>query len=454
MSGAARLGAVALVLAAGIGLGHVTAAEPAEPRTARAAPVVAATAVCPDAGRPGTTVAAAPAATSGPLGAPPSTTVAAAGPGLTSGPLGAPPQPLAAPVLRDLADGAHVVTARGDGAGALSVVQRTRTASGAGRGAAALVCPAPAVETWFVGGATVVGATSELVLVNVEDTPAVVDVRVWTAGGPADRRPGRGTAVPARTRVVVPLDRLAPDRDLLAVHVDAVRGRVASALRVTRADGRTPLGTDWVPQAQPPAGEQVVAGLAAGPGSRTALVTNPGEDDAVVRLELATGDGTYVPEGAGAVLVPAGTSVAVDLSAQLSATPAALRVVSDGPPVLAGAVLVDGAGTARDAAWAAAVPVLDAAAVLADVDPDRDVLLLSALDGDATVALGGGRLDVPSGTTVAVPLTAGGTLRPLTGRVHAAHWSLERGSRGPLTALLPVLAGRLVVSPPVVVPAG
>ena len=434
MSGAARLGAVAVVLAAGAGLGQVTAAEPTGLPSAAPTAVVATTAVCPDAGRP-------------------VTTVTAAGLGLTGGPLGALLQPLAAPVLADLPDGAHVLTARGEGAGGLTVVQRSRTASGPARGAAALLCPAPSPESWFVGGTTVVGASSELVLVNVEDTPAVVDVRVWTADGPADPRPGRGTVVPARSRVVVPLDRLAPDRDLLAVHVDAVRGRVAGALRVARADGRTPLGTDWVPQGQPPAREQVVAGLTAGPGSRTALLANPGQDDAVVRLELATGDGTFVPEGAEAVLVPAGTSVAVDLSAHLSTTPAALRVVSDGPPVLAGAVLVDGAATARDAAWAAAVPALDAPAVLADVQPERDVLLLSALDEDASVAVGSQRVDVPSGTTVAVPVTGAGPLRPVTGRVHAARWSVEPGSRGPLTALLPVLPGRLQVQPPVVVPA-
>ena len=439
MSGAARLGAVSVVLAAGTALGHATAAAPPGASTPAPLPVVAATAVCPDAGRPATTV-----------------TASAPGAQVGGGSLGAP-HAAVPPVLRDLPDGAHVVTARGEGAGALVVEQRTRTTTGPGRAAAALLCPAPSPSSWFVGGATVVGASSDLVLVNVEHTPAVVDVRVWTAGGPADPRPGRGVAVPAGGRVLVPLDRLAPDRDLLAVHVGAVRGRVASALRVTRADGRTPLGTDWVPQAPPPARELVVAGLAAGPGARTALVTNPGEDDAVVRLELATGDGTYVPDGAEAVLVPAGTSVAVDLSAPLAATPAALRVISDGPPVLAGALLVDGTGAARDVAWAAAVPALDAPALLADVAPERDVLLLSALDGDATVEVDSGerrRVDVASGTTVALPLTASGSVRPVAGRVHAARWSVEAGSRGPLTALLPVLPARLVVAPPVVVPAG
>jgi hypothetical protein len=397
---------------------------------------VAATVVCPDAGRAGTTIGA-----------------TAPGAEVTGGPLGAPAGVLP-PVLSGLPDGAHVLTARGAGAGGLLVEQRTRTASGPGRGASALVCPAPAAAAWFVGGATTVGTSSELVLVNVEDVPAVVDLRVWTADGPADLRPGRATVVPARSRVVVPVDRLAPDRDLLALHVDAVRGRVASALRVVRADGRTPLGTDWVPAGLPPARELVVPGLTAGPGRRTALLTNPGQDDAVVRLELVTGDGSTVPDGGEAVSVPAGTSVAVDLSAALATTRAALRVTSDGAPVLAGALLVDGDGAARDAAWAAATPPLAGVVQLPAPPPaPKATLLLSAPAGDAVVQLGGARVEVPSGTTVEVPLTAATSLRVLTGPVHAARWAVEAGARGPLTTLLPVLPARLDVRRPVVLPA-
>ncbi|MEX2289298.1 MAG: DUF5719 family protein [Mycobacteriales bacterium] len=462
MSTPGRLGLVLALLtavAAGQAPGPVADAVPAAARAA----VVGATVVCPDVRQVGERGA----------------TAGRAGSGTAAGRLGEPAAALApAPVVRDLAGnepaGAVVVTAQGPAAGALLAEQSTRATAGNRLGVAALSCPAPGASHWFVGGSTRVGHSAELLLVNVEDAPAVVDVGVWTSDGPADPRPGRGIRVPARGRASVPLERLAPDRDLLAVHVRSARGRVAAALRVVRVDGRIPLGTDWVPATQP-AGDVVVPGLPRGPGRRTALITNPGGDDAVVRVELTTDDGRLVPDGMAAVAVPAGTSVQLDLSEALAATPAAMRVVSDGPAVLAGAAIVDRQdGPVREIAYSAGTPALTRPALLADVrlsPPTEVTLLLSALSGDAAVdvvpvAAPGGlpeprRVEVPSGTTVAVRLSrflpprSTGSLavevRPVSGPVHAARYARERGVRGPLTTLLPLGPPRTTVSRPAVV---
>lgn len=467
MNGRARVGAVVLLLGVGVVTGHVTAGTAPRPPVPQQLPVVAATAVCPDLRQDGDR--AATAVTAAALGAP---AFAAGRVGATSAPLPA------APVVRDLGAGTmgpFAVTATGDGAGGLVVEQATRATGGAERGVAALTCPAPATSSWFVGGATVVGSESVLLLVNLEDVAALVDVRVWTGEGPADPRPGRGVSVPPRGRLAVPLDRLAPDRDLLALHVQVTRGRVASALRIVRSDGRTPLGTDWVPPAQPPAAELVVPGLPQGRGRRTALLTNPTDTDAVAQVELTTGDGQYVPPGLEAVPVPAGTSVSVDLSEQLAGTGAAVRVRSDGAPLLGGAVVVDQQdGPVREIAYSAATLPLDSPTLLADVrlSPASEVtLLLSAVDGDAVVLLrplaapgelpAAQRVEVPAASTVAVRLSrflpprSTGSLalevRPLSGQVHGARYSLERGSRGPLTTLLPLTPSRLTATRPVVV---
>lgn len=456
MSGLARLGVVTVLLAAGVAAGQATAGPAPAAPAPQPVPVAGATAVCPDVLQDGDRGAT--AVTAG--GA---TTRHAGGLGAAQAALGG------APVVRDLAGavrGPFVVTATGPTAGALAVEQVTRATGGRRRGVAAVTCPAPGTSSWFVGGATVVGTTSELMLVNLEDVAASVDVRVWTAEGPADSRPGRGVAVPPRSRVVVPIERLAPDHDLLAVHVAAIRGRVASSLRVARSDGRTPLGVDWVPPAQPPAVEVVVPGLPQGPGRRTALLTNPGDVDALASLELTTADGQLVPAGLEDVLVPAGTSVAVDLTAALAQTPAAVRVRTDGVPIVAGAVLVDGRrGPVRDLAFSAGSAPVTSPALLADVRLSRGTevtLLLSAVSGDAAVDLvpvaapgalpSPQRVGVPAGTTVAVALSrfvGTGSLalevRPVLGAVHAARYSREEGARGPLTALLPLTPGRLVV---------
>jgi hypothetical protein len=469
VNGRARVGLVVVVLAAGVAVGQATAVPaPAVPEP-RQLPVRSTMAVCPDVRQEGDAG---------------TTAVTAAGlPGggqAVAGPAGQAPAPVpAGPVVRGLAtdaDGAFAVTATGEGAGGVVVEQVTRGTAGAQRGLAALVCPAPATSAWFVGGATVAGSSSELLLVNLEDVAAVVDVQVWTEEGPADPRPGQAVSVPPRGRLAVPLDRLAPDRELLALHVRTTRGRVAPALRVVRADGRIPLGTDWVPQGQPPADEVVVPGLPQGPGRRTVLLTNPTGRDAVAELELTTQDGQYVPEPLAALAVPAGRSVEVDLTAQLAGTGAAVRVRSDGPALLAGALVLDGAdGPVRDLALTAAASGLSATALLADVrlsPSTQQTLLLSALDDDAVVDLvpvaapgkppEPQRVEVPAGTTVVVPLSrllpaeaatsSSLEVRPVSGQVHAARYVRERSARGPLTTLLPLSPSVLTVPRPVVVP--
>lgn len=451
MSARARLGTVGVLLAAGLAVGQATAGPPPVPPQPQQVPLLSSTALCPDVRQEGARGDTAVTARGG---------VARTG-GPLAGPL-LPDAPLAAGVA-----GPYEVRAQGAG---LVVEQTTRATTGSRRGTASLTCPAPTTGAWFVGGATVVGSYTELVLVNAGAVPAVVDVRVWTGDGPADPRPGRGLTVAPRTRAVVPVDQLAPDRDLLALHVRTTTGQVAPALRVVRSDGRTPLGTDWVAPTLPPAQQTVVPGLPAGPGRRTALLTNPGADDATAALALLTADGE-VPLGP--VEVPAGTSVGVDLSEQLAGTPGALRVAAD-VPLLAGALVVDRQdGPVREIAFAAATTALREPALLADVRlsaPTEVTLLMTATDADAVVEVvptrAPGRLpapqrvEVPAGTTVAVRLSrllppgSDGSLTVelrVQGQVHAARYSRERGGRGPLTTLLPVVAPRRTVPQPVVV---
>jgi hypothetical protein len=471
MSGGIRLAAVLTALAlggtaAGLTDGRPSVAAPTSRSPAGApaeAPVVARTVACPEIrhdGRQGrTTVLAA---------------TADAGTSLTSGPLrdGAPAALPPGPVASVPVDGASalVVAASGPAAGALVADQATRATRGPRRGLAVLSCPAPSTSAWFVGAGTSVGSSSLLLLVNVDAAPAEVDVALWTPDGPAQPPAGRGLRIAPGERLAVPLDRLAPGHDLLALHVATTRGRIAAAVRTASADGRTPLGTDWLPPGLPPARELVVPGLPAGPGRRVLVLANPGEQDAVTSVELTTGDGQYVPDALGELVVPAGSTVAHDLSELLATTPAAVRVRSDGSPLLAGAVVVDSSRRGRtERAFAAAAPGLSGTALLSAAHPSRatgTTLLLSAPDDAATVELRAVapdgddpppvRVEVPVGTTVAVrlsealPTASAVRLRPLSGTVYAARYLREDAAAGPLTALLPVHAARLTVVRPVV----
>ena len=444
----ARTATAVLALALLAGTAALTDDPPPVPAAATGVAVEGATAVCPDTGDGvATTTAALPVGSTARL---------------VAGRLGAAPAPLEGTRVPDLGAGEPgplVVTATGAGAGLLAVEQRTRATSGPARAAAVLACPAPTVDAWFVGGATTVGRSGEVLLVNADDVPAVVDVTTWTEDGPADARPGRGVPVPPRSRVVLPLDRLAPDRELLGLHVRAVRGRVAPAVRVRAADGRTPLGGDWLPLTAP-SREALVPGLLAGPAPRRVLLTNPSDVAAVVALDLLTADGVQpLPP----VEVPAGAARSTEIA--LAAGGSALRVVSDGPAVVAGVQLEEGR-VARETAYSAAVPPLDALALVADARLSVRAgtsLVLTAVEEDASVELlprdgAPRRVDVPAGTTVVVDLAElleEGSLtlevRPLAGRLVAARVDREPGSPAPLVSTVPLRSGRATASAPAVV---
>jgi hypothetical protein len=474
---------VTLLLTAGAVAVERAPHDPAAPARTTSAPVTGASVVCPDLRQQGdvlrTRVSAGVAGSD------------VAGPGsLLAQPLRGKGTPAPLPVDRpgqvaaglgtDIDGDALVVTARGPLAAGLELEQVTRAVGGPNRGLAGLRCQPPSTDSWFVGGSTKVGDASLLVLANVDDAPAVVDVTVWTGAGPVDPRPGRGITVAARSRAAVALDTLAPDRDLLAVHVVVQRGRVASALRHARFDGRVPRGVEWVPPALPPAASVVVPGLPQGPGRRVVLVTNPGPDPTIVQLQLTTDEAQFVPRGLDGVVVPAATTVATDITLLTDGTPAAVRVSSDGGPVLAGAFVYDSQGTSqvKEFAYAGSTGPLVGGALLTDLVLDRpteSTLLLTAPAGEAVVTVTpvpvvgqsgplppAKQVTVPGGRTLALRLStflppgASGRfaveVRPVRAApVYASRYLRERGDLGPLTTLLELRGAAQRVPLPAVV---
>jgi len=463
---------LALIAVVGLlvaGTAVATAAGPAAPartNSAKGVDVVGATAVCPDLrqGAGLTSRVSAGSAATGTGGSvhssrldpvAPAVPARAAGPGQTAVAIGA-----------DVTDDALVVAANGPLAGGLEVEQLTRGDTGQDRGLAGLRCGPPTTEAWFLGGSSVVGESTVLVLVNADDVPALVDVTVSTATGPQDPRPGEGFAVGPHSRTFVPLDTLAAGKDLLALHVHARRGRVAAAVRHSRYDGQVSHGVEWVPPSLPPATTVVVPGLPAGPGHRYALVTNPGTDDTTVSIRVTTSEGQFLPTGFEAVDVPAGHTVRTELDPLTDRSALALRVVSTGAPILAGGYVVDGpeGGAVAEIAYTTASLPLDGPALLTDVDLNpatRSTLVLSALAGPGAVLLrprpiAGSAARLPVARTVPVPAGRTSTVElssllagagegrfalevspaPGSAPVYAARYLTETGSDGPLTTLL------------------
>jgi hypothetical protein len=481
--------AVVAVLALGTGLGSAVQGSAPKAGDARASvEVVGATVVCPDLRQTKDLLATRVSVGSGPL--PPGRT--STGGTVEARKISTPGSSIPVPVRSSgqVAVGLGtttnkdglVVAATGDLSAGLEVEQITRGEDGLDRGLAGLRCTPPSADIWFAGGSTMLGNESVLVLANVDDTPATLDIDIYSSKGPVDARGGQGLVIPPHFRDVVRLDTLAPDRDLLGIHVKSTRGRVAAGLRHGLKTVTSPGGIDWVPQTAAPARQVVVPGFAQGPGLRLLLITNPGQDDATVKVTVTTRDAQFVPVGDDAITVPAGTTLPVRLDAPALESALAATVTSDGAPVFAGGLVKDGqAGSPiGEFSYTGGAQPLSGPALLTDVVIDRpteSTLLLTAPETDATVVVTpiqvlGQTGALPAAKTVKIEggRTAGlklstffppGTdaklaveVRPVSGSgpVYAARYLRERGAHGPLTTLL-VLAGpaQLVSRPAVFV---
>ena len=474
----AVLSALACLAVVGGVLAWATINPPALPRAAasaqRTVPIRSSSLVCPQVGGAGTNGAARVAYADA------SGTPIAGTDAVTTQPLDALSQP--APL--DVQPGhAWVVDApktaapmRIDVSGELTdsfaAMQFSRDVVGSGAvQLATAMCEPPITDAWFAGLSSHVGAHAMLLLSNVDDVPALVDIGLYDDTNPKNPQARRGIRVAGQTQVQVPVDALDPGVDNLVVHIAVTAGRVVPAVRYTLADGEIPLGTAWVPRTAAPARTQTLPGLLAGDGGRRLVLANPGDVDATASVEVSTPDGSFTPDGFDQVDVPAGQVTVVDLQPALRQQEGAVRVSADQPIVAAAeSALPQGKLGTSDIGFTAAVPALTGTSVVpgGETQPGRHTLLvLSAPDGDAQVTLtvlpttaGSGAstssVDIAAGTTKQIDLASltkdpapGVAITASGGPVYAA-WALqEAGKTGDGLAEVPVRtpARTLVVRP-------
>jgi hypothetical protein len=271
-------------------------------------------------------------------------------------------------------------------------------------------CPGVTDDAWYAGLGSSARHRSELVLTNLGQAQAVVDLTLWTPDGPVDAVGADGLVVePGESRVVA-LDDLAAGEPTLGVHVSRRRGAVAVAALDT-STGAT-QGSELVSPAAAPRRDQVVAGLPQGERGRTLHVLNPGERTAQVRVEALGARGPFVPEGLGDVRVGPGQVATVALPRSVGSGSVALRLTSDVavvPSVTVSPTGDDVAVLESARAWrgSAVVPLGGGIGVpeLVLTAPDADGgairLVLEARGADEQV-LGTAEVSVPAGTTLAV----------------------------------------------------
>lgn len=360
-----------------------------------------------------------------------------------------------------------------------SVTQTERTVDGQGRGLASTQCQPTGTDFWFVGPASGVGDGAVLVLTNPESATATVDVTFHGRGGLVDAPAARGIQVKARTSVDVRLDQVAPGENVLAVHVQVRVGRLTAAITETDVFGFEPRGTDWFPQAVAPATDLVVPGVPAvnqGRESQVHLdIVAPGEA-AVATVSIITPEGSFTPQGADVVEVPAGGVTSVDLTEALRGDPAAIAISSDVPVTAGARVELKNPDLLGDVLYLAAAKPIDAPAVVPDNRTSADLqtrLILTATEADVTAVVTGfaggkewtaARVDLPAGTTQVVtvepPKAGAGKGRNANdkkiesyglvvtpggaGLLYGVRMLDEEGPRGPLVTSFPLTTARLL----------
>lgn len=222
-----------------------------------------------------------------------------------------------------------------------------RDPGGRGRGMASTACAPAASEFWFVGGGAVAGRTTRIVLVNPDDTSAVVDVIVHGPDGIIDAPAGRGLVVKGQDRLVVRLDVLAPGVAATAAQVLVRTGRVGAAVDDEQQAGLATVGTDWIPPAAAPATKVYVPGIVGGDGARVLSVVAPGDSDAIVNVRVLSPDGTFAPADRSTIQVPANSVVTIDMSPVLDKQPSTLELTSD-VPIVAGLRMFFGGKNVQD----------------------------------------------------------------------------------------------------------
>jgi hypothetical protein len=360
---------------------------------------------------------------------------------------------------------ATVVTAVGPGAGGVVASQHLLVPDGTLRGLVSSPCLPAGTDSWITGADGRVGHNDVLVIANPGGIEAEVTASAWSSTGRVDLPGLQSLSVPAGHAVELDVANYAPDAGLVGFHIHADQGRIAAQVRGNQINGLSAAGTDWLPPSLPPATHLVVPGYTSGAGPRLLVVTNPGSQDATVRLRLLTRDRAFVPAGHPDLVVPPGRSGFVDLSTSLGGAAAAAELVSDQPVIAAGTSQATSAGGLPDFGWQPATSALTGAAVLAENTPALGggaTLALTAVGQEAAVRLVG-RSGQSRTVTVGADRTVSLDLRamlgadgvgplavvPMSGTVWASRSIAAEGAHGPL--LTTIVPGSL--PPPIRLPA-
>ncbi|MGA5896301.1 DUF5719 family protein [Streptomyces venetus] len=279
---------------------------------------------------------------------------------------------------------ALVGTADGRFAPGWTVQETTEVAAGTGRGLQGVNCTAPDTSFWFPGASTAADRTDYVHLTNPDGSAAVVDIELYGKDGALKSTVGEGITVQPHSSEPVLLSTLTGEKqDNVTVHVNVRSGRVGAAVQAL--DDK--LGGDWLAASTDPSGSLVLPGLPKDATSVRLVAFTPGDDDADLKVRLASPSGLITPAGHETVHVKGGMTTAVDLGDVTRGEAGSLVLTpTDGAvPVVAALRVVRGEGDKQETAFIPAARPVGTRATSADNSARGSTLSLTAPAGAATV---------------------------------------------------------------------
>lgn len=238
-----------------------------------------------------------------------------------------------------------------DAQGITPILWQSRTGSWAG----GTICTDPSTSQWFVGGSADITSRGKLILVNSGLSESVADVFIWSDKSPATTKP---VSIKANSFQTFGLDSLAPGDSSLVIRVVSRSGRLNAFVVDERGKGLRRLGGDLVSPSVSPAKELYIPGIPLQPKVNNAppqqlRLLAPGDSDAIVSVEVISGDGRFVPVGFSDITLKKGQVTNFPLSPSVSSSVYGLRINSD-EPIVAGIL----SNVGRDFVWSSSVPSL------------------------------------------------------------------------------------------------
>ena len=238
-----------------------------------------------------------------------------------------------------------------DAQGITPIVWQSRTGSWAG----GTICTDPSTSQWFVGGSADITSRGKLILVNSGLSESVADVFIWSDKSPATTKP---VSIKANSFQTFGLDSLAPGDSSLVIRVVSRSGRLNAFVVDERGKGLRTLGGDLVSPSVSPAKEIYIPGIPLQPRVNNAPAQQlrllaPGDSDAIVSVEVISGDGRFVPVGFSDITLKKGQVTNFTLAPSVSSSVYGLRINSD-EPIVAGIL----SNVGRDFVWSSSVPAL------------------------------------------------------------------------------------------------